>query len=543
MSISGVLSSSQIQSLVKAAENQYNAPIATLQAEAKPLETEISAYGNLSSVLGGLQSAVQGLMDLSSLTQVQANVGNSAILSATASNAAPTGSYSVTVSGLATAQSLYSSDYSSQTSAIGTGTLSIQVGNGAAVNIDVTSSNDTLDGLANAINQSGAGVTASVVYDGTGYRLTVIGNQTGSGNAFSISTTGSALSGFSYASGASGMTESQAAQNATASVNGISLTSASNTFSGAIPGVSFTVSATGSTSISVGVSTSDAQSAIQDFVQAFNKASSFIQSATAYTPASGTAAVSATGTVASGTAGPLIGDPVVQGIENQLLSIISTATAIGSGGAADAIGFGNIGITLTSSGTITVDQSALNSALSSNYAQVMGLFGAMGGSNNPSVQFSGATSGTVAGVYDVNVTANSSSLTSGTVNGYVASGSNGMMTVTSGPAAGMTLSIGTGTLPSASVFFNQGIASSMASLLDGVLGSNGVIQQAQNDLQSQLTNMNSQITQYQQASKEQISAMVSAFGNYENVSAQASTTANDLNAIFSSLFGGSSSGS
>lgn len=444
MSISGVLSSSQIQSLVKAAENQYNAPIATLQAEAKPLETEISAYGNLSSVLGGLQSAVQGLMDLSSLTQVQANVGNSAILSATASNAAPTGSYSVTVSGLATAQSLYSSDYSSQTSAIGTGTLSIQVGNGAAVNIDVTSSNDTLDGLANAINQSGAGVTASVVYDGTGYRLTVIGNQTGSGNAFSISTTGSALSGFSYASGASGMTESQAAQNATASVNGISLTSASNTFSGAIPGVSFTVSATGSTSISVGVSTSDAQSAIQDFVQAFNKASSFIQSATAYTPASGTAAVSATGTVASGTAGPLIGDPVVQGIENQLLSIISTATAIGSGGAADAIGFGNIGITLTSSGTITVDQSALNSALSSNYAQVMGLFGAMGGSNNPSVQFSGATSGTVAGVYDVNVTANSSSLTSGTVNGYVASGSNGMMTVTSGPAAGMTLSIGTG---------------------------------------------------------------------------------------------------
>jgi len=542
MSISGVLSSSQIQSLVTAAENQYNAPITTIQAQAKPLSTEISAYGNLSSVLGGLQTAVQGLSNLSNLQQVQANVGNSAVLSATASNTAPTGTYQVTVLGTAQAQSVYSSDFTSQSSAVGTGSIAIQVGSGSPVTIGVTSANDTLSGIANAINQSGAGVSASVVFDGTGYRLVVAGNSTGTNNSFTLSTSGSALSGFSYAAGASGMTESQAATNASATLNGIALTSQSNTFSGAIQGVSFTVSATGSSSIGVDVSTSAAQSAIQSFVQAFNKASSFIQSATSYTPASGTAAVSATGTVASGTAGPLIGDPVVQGIENQLLSILSTTTAIGSGGASSAIGFGNVGITLTSSGTIDVNQSTLNSALSSNYAQVMGLFGAMGGSSNPNVQFSGATSGTAGGMYAVNVTTNSATLTSGTVNGYSASGTGGVMTVTSGPAAGLSLSVSSGTAPTSTIFFNQGIAASMNSLLNGVLGSNGVIQQAQNDIQGQLTNMNSQIVQYQQASKLQVKSMLAQFNSYENVASASSQTANDLSAIFSSLFGATSGG-
>ena len=542
MSISGVLSSSQIQSLVTAAENQYNAPIATIQAQAKPLSTEISAYGNLSSVLGGLQTAVQGLSNLSSLQQVQANVGNSAVLSATSTNTAPTGTYQVAVLGLAQAQSVYSSDFTSQSSAIGTGSIAIQVGSGGPVTIGITSANDNLSGIANAINQSGAGVSASVVYDGSGYRLVVNGNNTGTSNGFTISTSGSALSGFAYASGASGMTESQAAQNATATLDGIALTSQSNSFSGAIPGVTFTVSATGSTSIGVNVSTSSAQAAIQSFVQAFNKASSFIQSATSYTPASGTAAVSATGTVASGQAGPLIGDPVVQGVENQLLSILSTATAIGSGGASSAIGFGNVGITLTSSGTIDVNQSTLNSALSSNYAQVMGLFGAMGGSSNPNVQFSGATSGTVGGMYAVNVTTNSATLTSGTVNGYSASGIGGSMTVTSGPAKGLLLSVSSGTAPTSTIFFNQGIAASMNSLLNGVLGSNGVIQQAQNDIQGQLTNMNSQIVQYQQASKLQVQSMLNQFNSYENVASASSQTANDLSAIFSSLFGATSGG-
>lgn len=533
MSISGVLSSSQIKALVTAAENQYNAPIQTIQAQETPLNTQISALGNLSSVLGSLQSAVQGLSNLSNLQRVQGTVGNSSILSASVSNTAPSGSYQVTVSGLAAAESLYSSDYTSQTTAIGTGSISIQVGSGSAVNVAITSSNNTLEGIANAINQSGAAVSASVVYDGTGYRLSVVGNNTGTNSSFTMSTSGSALSGFSYASGAYNMTENQAATNATASLNGITLTSQTNTFSGAIAGVSFTVAATGSTSLAVGVSTTAAMTAIQGFVQAFNKASGEIQSLTAYTPASGAAST------APGKAGPLLGDPVVTGIENQMLSMISSATAIGSGGVNNAIGFGNVGITLTSSGTISLDTGTLSAALSSNYAQVMGLFGPMGGSSNPAIQFSNATSGTAAGVYNVNVATNSSTLTSGTVNGYSASGTGGVMTVANGPAQGLQLSVASGTAPTASVFFNQGIASSMNSLLSGVLGSQGTLQQAQNDAQSQITAMNKQITQYQAATKQQISAMLAQFSAYENASSTYSTTSNQLNAIFSSLFGGS----
>ncbi len=541
MSISGVLSSSQISSLVSAAETQYDAPITTLQNQEAPLQTQISAIGSLSSALSSLQSAIQGFSNLSSMPDMQATVGgNGNILTATASNTAQSGTYQIAVSGLATAQSVYSQDFSSQNSVLGSGTIGITVGSGTTVNVQITSGNDTLAGIENAINGAGAGVSASIVYDGTGYRLSVTGNQTGAANSFTLSTTGSALTGLSYTSGAYNMTENQAAQDATATVNGIAITSASNSFSGAIQGVSFSVSATGSTSIDVSQSTSAAQSAISTFVSAFNAASTAIQKATAYTPAVVSSGQSGTGSSSSGTAGPLLGNPVINSIENQMLSLISTETAIGPAGSSDNIGFGNIGITLTSSGTISVDSSTLSGALSQNYNQVLGLFGGMGGSSNPDVQYSGSTPNTSNGVYTVDVTSNSSTMTSGTVNGYMASGSNGVMTVGSGPAQGLSLSVASGVTPSATVFFNQGISQSLGSLLNSALGSSGVLQQSENDVQNQITSMNQQITSYQATAKQQIQAMISQFDSYENTSSTESETSNQLDAIFSSLFGSSS---
>ncbi|OCB02133.1 hypothetical protein BBC27_14620 [Acidithiobacillus ferrivorans] len=534
MSLSGILSSSQVTSLITAAENQYNAPVKILQGQEIPLQTQISALGNISSILSSLQSATQGLDHLSALAQTQATVGNSGILSASANNTAQSGTYQVTVSGLAAAQSLYSQDFSSQNTTVGTGTIGITVGSGTTVNVQISSTNNTLAGIENAINGAGAGVSASLVYDGTGYRLVVAGNQTGAANSFTISTTGSALSGFTYSSGTTTMTESQSAQNASATVNGIAVTSATNSFSGTIPGVSFAVSATGSTTIDVSPSSTAAKTAIANFVNAFNAASTAIQKATAYTPGAASGQ--------SGSGGPLMGNPIISSIENQMLSLISTTTAGGVSGGADAIGFGNAGITLTSSGTITINSGALTSALSTNYNQVLGLFGAMGGSSNPNVQYAGSAAGTVAGVYTVNVTTNSSALTSGTVNGYSASGSNGSMTVENGPAQGLSLNIAPGVTPTATLFFNQGVAQSLGSLLSSALGTNGTLQQAENSNQSQITAMNKQITSYEKTTQAQIQAMIAQFSAYENASSSAGQTSNELNAIFSNLFGGSSGG-
>ncbi|MBU2766771.1 flagellar filament capping protein FliD [Acidithiobacillus ferrivorans] len=539
MSLSGVLSSSEIASLVQAAQQQYDAPIKTIQTQETPIKAEISAFGNISSVLGGLQGALGAFNNIPQMAQTSTSVSNSSIIAASsAGNTALLGTYTVAVSGLAMNESLYSQSYSTQSGSIGTGSITLQVGSGSSVSIQITSGNDTLAGIQGAINLAGAGVSATIVNNGSGYQLVVAGTQTGSGNAFSMSGSTTALSGFTYSGTTNNMTESQAASNASATLNGIAISSSTNTFSGALQGVSFTVAATGTSSLSVSHASSTLQQDITQFVSAFNSASQAMQKVTAYSPSTSSGSAATGG---SGVAGPLIGNPIISSLESQLLGLVSSASAIGSGGAGQSIGMASVGLQLTSSGTISLNQSQLSSALSSNYAQVAGLFGAMAGSSNPDIQLSSAPSGLVAGVYAVNVTENGL-VTSGTVGGAVASGVGSVMGVQNGPLNGAVFAITPGVLAQGTVFFNPGIASSMSALLNGALGSTGSIAQSQQGEQNQITQMNKMISSYSTIGNQAIKSMLAQFSTYENAAAQAGAVSNDLAAIFNSLFGGSSGG-
>ncbi|MFZ5578747.1 MAG: flagellar filament capping protein FliD [Pseudomonadota bacterium] len=400
VSISGLVSGINVQSLITSLSAAYQQPITLLQNQQQSYQSTLSAWGSVQSSLSSLQSTVAGMQNVTQLNNRTVNLSNSSAVSGTASSNAPLGTYSLSNIVLAQTQSIYSQDFASATNtAVGTGTLQIQVGSGTATNITIDNSNNSLNGIAAAINQSNSGVNAAVIFDGTGYRLTLTGNNTGAANAFTVSTSGAtgSLASLSYSPSTSGgMTESQTARNASVSINGLAVTSATNTVSGAIPGVSLNLlEASGSTTLTVANDTSAFVTSVQSFVTAFNTTMGTLNQLTAFNGGS-------TSSGASGS-GPLIGNAGIQTLRTQLLNLIS-GQGIGTTPGSAYTSLGAVGVSLAQDGTLSLDSGTLSSALQSNYNAVAGLFGQVGTATNANVQYVGAGNNTQPGTYAVNVT-------------------------------------------------------------------------------------------------------------------------------------------
>ncbi|HEX4598267.1 MAG TPA: flagellar cap protein FliD N-terminal domain-containing protein, partial [Burkholderiaceae bacterium] len=173
-------------------------PMNQLQQRESGVQSQLSAYGQIQSALSSLQSAATALTVGSAFSAEQATVSGNGV-GASVNGTPATGSYSITVSQLAQAQSAASTPFANASTVIGTGTLTLQLGTykstgntftaqsgSSPVNITINSSNDTLGGIATAINSAGAGVSASVVTDNSGSRLVLSSGNTGAANAFSL---------------------------------------------------------------------------------------------------------------------------------------------------------------------------------------------------------------------------------------------------------------------------------------------------------------------------------------------------------------------
>lgn len=124
-------------------------------------------------------------------TSLTNSLSGTGVTAATTSKA-EAGTYTLQVTQLAQAQSLTTDGVASKTTALGTGTLTLQVGTADAVTITLDSTNNTLEGIRTAINASGAGVTASIANDGsdTPYRLVLTSDSTGTESAMTVTYTG-----------------------------------------------------------------------------------------------------------------------------------------------------------------------------------------------------------------------------------------------------------------------------------------------------------------------------------------------------------------
>jgi flagellar hook-associated protein 2 len=526
--VTSVLSSSEISTLIQEASTAYQAPATALQNQEQPIQTQISALGKVQSALSSLQSALSGLSDVQSLAQNSVTTSPTGTVSATVTNAATPGTYNLSNIELAQAQSLISTGFASDSSSLGAGTITIQVGSGTAVSVNIASGQDTLTGIADAINQANAGVQATVVYDGSSYHLSLTGQTTGSAGAFTVTGSGG-LAGFSYSPGASsGLTELQAASDASFSLNGIPITSASNTVTGVVPGLTLNLTASGSATVTVTQDVSALDQAADGVVSALNNVLQTISQYSSYSPSSG--------------AGPLLGDVGLQVLSNSLLSAISSPA---SGAAANTPynSLSAVGFTINSDGTVSLNDQTFESAAQSNYGAVAGLLGGLATANNASVTVQDI-GGAAPGVYPVDVTANSTASITGTVNGQAASGSNGALVVTgAGPAQGLTLQIAsgvTGALGQVSV--SQGLYGTLSSLVNAALatGGGGVTGEI-NSLNATITSLNQQISQLQQQAQKETATLTQQFSNAQATLSQLTTVSDFLTTYFNQ--GSGSSGS
>jgi flagellar hook-associated protein 2 len=365
LNIPGIVSS--LTTAYGAAENNQ------LSSQKTSLQSQVSAYGTFASALGTLQATLSALENPSQLAGFSAAVADKTVATATASSTAVAGQYSLAVQNLATSATLTSKAVANSSTSIGTGTLTIAVG-GNSTTINISSSDNTLGGIANAINTApnNPGVSASIITTTNGARLVLSGTTTGAANAITVTQSGGdgGLSALVYspAGGTNNLTQTQAAQDANFTLNGYAATSRSNIVSGAISGVTINLvgasAATTSTTLSVSPDTTAASTSIGTFVTALSGVLSSIQSLTAYDPS-------------SQTAGPLQGNGTIEAFQNQLSQILD---AVASGGAAGGINsLASIGITANTQGTYDTNSNTLSNALSSNLTAVGNLLGGTAG--------------------------------------------------------------------------------------------------------------------------------------------------------------------
>jgi flagellar hook-associated protein 2 len=334
------------------------------------LDSEVSAYGTFTSALDTLKLSLPALEDPSQLAAFAATVADKNIATATTSSDAVAGTYSLLVNNLATVATATSAPLSG-TAAIGTGTLTISVG-GSSTAISIDSTNDTLAGIAAAINSTpNAGVSASVITTTGGSRLVLTGTNTGAANQITVTPSG----------GDGGLASlaltTVPAQDANYTINGFAATSGSNVVANAISGVTLNLqqaSAPGiSTTLTVSPDTSSAQTAIDGFVTAVNGVLSSIQTLTSYNPS-------------TQQAGPLNGNATLEAFQNQLQNILGKFTNAGGG----IKSLTDLGITAGTDGTYTSNDTTLANALSASLASVGNL---LGGANGIATQISNLVDG------------------------------------------------------------------------------------------------------------------------------------------------------
>lgn len=390
----GVGSGLDLNTLLAGLTTAEQVPVTHLTDQQNSYNVKLSAYGTLKSGLGALQAAAAALGTASLFQGVKATSSATGVLTASATATARSGNYAVNVTQLAQAQSLVAAGVASTTTAIGAGTpatVTLQFGaisggtldpatgtyTGATFTADVAripssvmidSSNNSLGGIRDAINANSAtGVTATIVNDGgiSPDRLVLTSNVTGKKSSLRITVSGDAALSNLLANdpvATQNMRQTVAGQDAKLTVNGLAISSASNSVSEAVQGTTMTLASTGSSNLSLTNNTDDVQTAITTFVNAYNKLQSSANDLSAFN-------------VGAKTQSALTGDATLRNIQTQIRAQLSTPQTSGS-----LTVLSNIGVSFQRDGTLAIDSPKLTAALGSNVSGVQGLFSGVSGS-------------------------------------------------------------------------------------------------------------------------------------------------------------------
>jgi flagellar hook-associated protein 2 len=347
-----------VASLVQQLISQSSGQLSLWQNEQTTLQIQAGDLTAINTDLSSLATAVQALSDpLGALTAQSASSSDTAVFTASATSAAAAGTHQIVVSNLASAGLVYTNDFSAGANAsilgsgVTSGEIDLQIGGATPVPITITAgTNDTLSSLASSINGQNLGVTASVVTDANGSRLALVSQSTGTAGALAITSNSTNLV-FNPPTGGT---------NASLTIDGVPFSSASNTISGAISGVTLNLASAAPNTpvqLTVGVNNIQITQAINNFVAAYNQIIGDINQQ--YTVNASTHQE-----------GPLGSDGALRDVQSSLLNNAAYSISGNSG----YINLASLGINTNNDGTLTVDSTQLNSVLSSNPSAVQNFF-------------------------------------------------------------------------------------------------------------------------------------------------------------------------
>ena len=442
---SGFDSASLVQKLIALQARPMDLKLAQLQAK----ETELQTFQDLRTELQTFQSMLNGIGTADRFNQTTAEftvtAGTGNVVNVATSSSASVGTHDITVNALAQETTLVSdTGYATGTDLIvpqppilpGPYFFEVDVG-GALTQIAVDPDTDTIQDVVDAINAPpGIGVTASVIDDGSAvdpFKIVIQGNQAGTANA--VTSRLFRMPG-GVAIDIETFTAVQAATDTSVTVDGITFTRSTNTISDIIPGVTLNLESLGSGTLTISTDNTAITGNIQDFVDAFNKLTGFIDKQTEFNPE----------TFATGI---LFGNSSVQRLESNLRRI-ATGQVTGTGGTFEFMS--QIGITTQNDGKLSLDEVKLDAALTTDLDSVVSLFTSSGSATDANVTFVGYTDNTVAGTYDVRVVGGVPQLSPAGAGTFVDAVNNGSY---------FTGAVGTDA---------EGLSFSMASLVDASYG-------------------------------------------------------------------------
>jgi flagellar hook-associated protein 2 len=318
-------------------QNQANA-LTPLQTAANNLDNDVLALNNLSGALSA--SLVSS--------------SNSSLVTGSAAPGSAVGNDIVVVNNLATTASWASNTLANETTVLPPETFVITTASGASATITTGNGINTLDDLTKAINSENLGLNASVINDANGSRLAITSSTSGSAANFTVTSSDPSFS----------LSQVVAGKNASLTVNGIAIASASNTVTGAVPGLTINLlGASPGTEVSLSVShdTAQASTAINQFVTDYNTLIGQLN--TQFSDNSGTGQ------------GVLADDPTVRSLQSELLSALSyTATPAAGSTTTTVSNLSSLGLTVNDDGTLSVNSATLNNSLQNNFSDVKNFF-------------------------------------------------------------------------------------------------------------------------------------------------------------------------
>jgi flagellar hook-associated protein 2 len=336
----------QIQASEQAIETPWQTQLTALQAQD-------TVFSSLGTDLSTLTSSLQGLTDAEGVfALMEGSSSNTDVLNLTSTGTgAVAGSHTITATQLAQTSSYVSTAITNASDTL-SGSVTIQ---GTTFNVDSADSDTTLASLSAAINSADIGVTASVFTDSSGSRLSLVSGTSGAAGQLAVT---ASLSDASSGSSSITFQTGEIGQDAKLTVDGVSITSPSNTVTNAIPGVTFQLLSASSTNpvpvqVQITNDTTDIGTAMSSFVTAYNAVVTDINTQE--------------GKDSSGNPEPLFGNPTINQLQSALSGSLFTGAASGT-----ISNITQLGLTVNDDGTLTLDGSTFNSVLNSNFSDVTG---------------------------------------------------------------------------------------------------------------------------------------------------------------------------